>query len=97
MTAEEQQDQALGDLLTAKTKQRMDRSVTAAKLTAMNQAQADRDTAFAAYQAKHAVLTDAGYAWYLARNVSEGEDVVAISKAAQAYQEAMQNHGFVNG
>ena len=97
MTAEELQDQTLDNLLAAKLKQRNDRAATAAKLAAMNQAQVDRDAAFAAYQVKQQTLSDAGYAWYLARNLSEGEDVVAISQANQAFQDAMQNHGFVNG
>ena len=56
MTAEELQDQTLDNLLAAKLKQRNDRTTTAAKLAAMNQAQVDRDAAFAAYQVKQQTL-----------------------------------------
>ncbi len=94
-TAEEMQDAALEALLDAKKQQKADRVVTAQKKSVLDTKQAALDKAntaqWAALNERNTALQD----WFLANTKAEGDDVVAIAKASQAYNEASQNHGLI--
>ncbi len=95
MTAEEQQDAALDAVIAAKAQQKADRATTAQKQGVLN---AKQDVLNKANTAQLAALNDRNAAlqdYFNANTKAEGDDVVAIAKASQAYNEAMQNHGLI--
>ncbi len=95
MTAEEQQDAALDAVIAAKQQQKADRATAVQKKAVLDTKQSALDKANATQLLALVERNGALQSYFEANNKAESDDVVSIAKAAQAYNEAMQNHGLI--
>lgn len=97
MTAEELQDQALDELLASKAKQKLDRAEVTRLAGVQSVKQAAKQAADSAAATADLEYRMAMGATFVARNIAEGDDVVAIANANAAFQATMLNHGMIVG